>query len=216
MGEARPVIPGMNDPRQEGAIMSRIGPVNHPRPTVSVVIVTAGRRQCLPNCIASLRRQTYRPLELVVVVGPSKDGSHDYARSLTDAKVTQVDRLNVSFARNTGVRLASGDIIAFIDDDAIATTTWLEELVRVFEAEGPTCGGVAGLIVDENGPGRPVQAINNTIDDIGEPIAVRVMPQDFNDPDGDQFIYFTGGEHGHEPRGHPRRRRVRRELPVPL
>ena len=51
--------------------MSRIGPVNHQRPTVSVVIATAGRRQCLPNCIASLRRQTYRPLELVVVVGPS-------------------------------------------------------------------------------------------------------------------------------------------------
>ena len=79
------------------------------------------------------------------MVGPSKDGSYDYASSLTDVKVTRVDRLNASFARNTGVRLASGDIIAFIDDDAIATPTWLEELVRVFEAEGPTCGGVAGL-----------------------------------------------------------------------
>ena len=172
--------------------MSRIGPTPHQRPSVSVVIVTAGRRQCLPNCIASLRRQTYRPLELVVVVGPSKDGSRDYAMSLTDAKVTQVDRLNVSYARNTGVRLASGDIIAFIDDDAVATPTWIEELVSVFEAEGPTCGGVAGLVVDENSPGRPVQSMNNTIDDLGEPTPVRLIPSDFNDPDGNEYIYFMG------------------------
>ncbi len=172
--------------------MSRIGPVSRQCPTVSVVIATAGRRQCLPNCIASLRRQTYRPLELVVVVGPSKDGTHDYASSLTDAKVTRVDRLNASLARNTGVRLASGDIIAFIDDDAIATPTWLEELVRVFEAEGPTCGGVAGLVVNENGPGRPVQAMNNTINNLGEPIECRLAPSGFNDPDGDEFVYFMG------------------------
>ena len=173
--------------------MSQIVPVSRQCPTVSVVIVTAGRRQCLPNCIASLRGQTYRPLELVVVVGPSKDGSYAYASSLTDAKVTRVDRLNVSFARNTGVRLASGDIIAFIDDDVIATPTWLEELVRVFEAEGPTCGGVAGLVVNENGPGRPVQAMNNTINDLGEPIECRLAPSGFNDPESDEFIYFMGG-----------------------
>jgi glycogen(starch) synthase len=174
-------------------MMSRIGPADHTRPTVSVIIPTAGRRQCLPKCIASLRQQTYRPVELVIVVGPSKDGSHEYASSLTDVKVTHVDQLNASLARNAGVRLASGDILAFIDDDAIASRTWLEELVAVFDAEGPTCGGVAGLVVNENGPGRPVQAINNTIDDIGEPITVRLaFSSFFNDPEGNQFIYYTG------------------------
>lgn len=172
--------------------MSRIDPVNHRRPTVSVIIPTAGRRQCLPKCIASLRRQTYRPVELVVVVGPSKDGSHDYVSGLTDVKVTQVDRLNASLARNAGMRLASGDIFAFIDDDAVASPTWLEELVAVFEAEGPTCGGVAGLVVNENGPGRPVQARNNTVNDLGEAIECRLAPSGFNDPEGDEFIYFMG------------------------
>jgi glycosyltransferase involved in cell wall biosynthesis/GT2 family glycosyltransferase len=172
--------------------MSQNGPVAPNRPTVSVVIATAGRRQCLPKCIASLRRQTYTAVELVLVVGPSKDGSYEYASSLTDVKVTRVDRLNASFARNTGVRLASGDIIAFIDDDAIATPSWLEELVRVFEAEGPTCGGVAGLVVNENGPGRPVQAMNNTINDMGDPIECRIAPSGFNDPDGNEFTYFMG------------------------
>ena len=133
--------------------MSQIGRLIPQRPLVSVVIATAGRRQCLPKCIASLRRQTYRPVELVVVVGPSKDGSHDYASSLSDAKVTACRPIKRLFGQERRHALASGDVIAFIDDDAIATPTWLEELVGVFEAEGPICGGVAGLVVDENGPG---------------------------------------------------------------
>jgi glycogen synthase len=172
--------------------MSQTGCANCHRPTVTVVIATAGRRQSLPKCIESLRRQTYRPVELVVVVGPSKDGSRAYASSLSDAKVTYVDRLNASLARNVGMRLASGDVIAFIDDDAIATPTWLEELVRIFETEGPTCGGVAGVVVDENGQGRPVQAMNNTINDIGEPIQCRLAPSGFNDPRSTEFTYFMG------------------------
>jgi len=172
--------------------MSRIGPVSRQSLTASVVVVTTGRRRCLPNCIQSLRQQTYRPLELVIVAGPSTDGTHEYVSSLTDAKVTQVDRLNVSFARNAGVALASGDIVAFIDDDAVATPTWLEELVQIYEAEGPSCGGVAGVIIEENGPGRPVQAMNTTVNDLGDVTPCRLAHSGFNDPDGEQFIYFTG------------------------
>src|SRR3954465_15977772 len=99
--------------------------------TVSVVIITAGRRQCLPPCVESLRRQTYRPMEIVVVVGPSQDGTSGYASTLTDAKATYADKLTVAFARNEGVRRAGGEIIAFIDDDAVAHPRWLEELVGV-------------------------------------------------------------------------------------
>jgi len=160
--------------------------------TVSVVIITAGRRQCLPPCVESLRRQTYRHFEIVVVVGPSKDGSAGYANTLTDAKVLHVDKLNVAYARNAGVRHAAGDVIAFIDDDAVAHPRWLEELVEVFEREGPTCGGAGGYVVNENGHGRPLQALNNTIDDLGEPTELRLAPAGLNDPDGPEFNYFMG------------------------
>lgn len=160
--------------------------------TVTVVIITAGRRQCLPPCIESLRRQTYRPLEVVVVVGPSKDGSAGYASTLTDAKVYHVDKLNVAYARNEGVRRSGGDIIAFIDDDAVAHPRWLEEMVGVFEREGPSCGGVGGYVVNENGPGRPLQALNNTINDLGEPDELRLAPADHNDPEGPVWNYFMG------------------------
>lgn len=159
---------------------------------VSVVIITAGRRQCLPPCIDSLRRQTYSPLEIVVVVGPSKDGSQGYAKTLTDAKVCSVDKLNVAYARNEGVRQAGGEIIAFIDDDAVAHPRWLEELVSVFEREGPRCGGVAGFVINENGPGRPIQAFNNTINDLGEPKELRLAPPESFDPAAPEYTYFMG------------------------
>ena len=62
--EMRPQIFPVNDrKRQEGGIMSKKGPVDPHRPTVSVVIATAGRRQCLPKCIASLRRQMYTAVD---------------------------------------------------------------------------------------------------------------------------------------------------------
>ena len=158
----------------------------------SVVIITAGRRQCLPPCVESLRNQTYRPMEIVVVAGPSKDGSQGYASTLTDAKVCSVDKLNVAYARNEGVRQSGGDIIVFIDDDAVAHPRWLEELMQVFEREGPSCGGVGGQVINENGPGQPLQAFNNTINLLGEPDQVRLSPAETTDTARAEFTYFMG------------------------
>lgn len=161
-------------------------------PSVSVVIITAGRRQCLPACIASLRRQTYRPVELVVVVGPSKDGTTEYVRSLSDAKVVHVNRLNVAHARNAGIRECGGELIAFIDDDAVAGPTWLAEIASVFQREGPDCGGVGGWVVNENDRVRSVQARNPVIDEFGVPQPVRLSPGSFNDPAGRRFNFLMG------------------------
>jgi glycogen synthase len=47
-------------------------------------------------------------------------------------------------------------------------------------------------VVNENGPGRPVQSMNNTINVLGEPIEYRLAPSGYNDPDSEEFIYFMG------------------------
>ena len=159
---------------------------------VSVIVVTAGRRQCLPACIDSLQRQTYRPLEIVIVVGPSTDGTIDYVRSLDDVKHCQVDKLNISHARNQGLREASGEIIAFIDDDAVAHPFWVQDLIATFEQEGLDCGGVGGCVINEHAPGRPLQAFNNTIDDLGWPDEITLASGQHNDPQGTRFNYLMG------------------------
>lgn len=143
--------------------------------TVSIILITAGRMRCLPACIESLRQQTHRPIELVVVVGPSTDGTMEFIAGLPDVKWCAVDHLSTAHARNVGMKLAGGDRIAFIDDDAIASPTWLEELVAAMEEAGPSCGAVGGVVVNENDPFRPIQSRHATIDEFGAPDAFRLV-----------------------------------------
>src|SRR5438552_19189457 len=99
--------------------MTKHGPAGRSPLTVSVVICTANRHIPLQRTVEALRHQTYRPMEVVIVIGPCTDGTADYVATLTDVKVRCVERLVISCSRNEGIRAATGDLIAFIDDAAI-------------------------------------------------------------------------------------------------
>jgi len=115
--------------------------------TVSVVINTYNRAESLAVTLASLTQLDYPHLEVVVVNGPSTDGTEallaDYAGRV---KIDSCANRNLSESRNIGIRRASGDIVAFIDDDAYPDPGWLDALVEAFAwgevaaAGGPTFG----------------------------------------------------------------------------
>lgn len=100
--------------------------------TVSVVIPTYNRRERLAQALASVLQQT-RPVDEIVVVD---DGSTDDTREMLDEFVRQHSEMSVlvihqenrgpSAARNAGMYAASGDLIAFLDDDDI----WLPEKTK--------------------------------------------------------------------------------------
>lgn len=84
---------------------------------VSVIIPTYNRREFLPKAIASVVSQNH-PFELIVV----DDGSDDDTESLVpgdDPRIRYIRQLNkgAAAARNTGIRAASHDLIAFLDSD---------------------------------------------------------------------------------------------------
>lgn len=93
----------------------------------------------------SILTQTHDDIELVVVV----DGtSAVYERVVDDyghhEEITiECNDENVGLleSRNRGAELASGDVIAFIDDDAIADEKWVERLVRAYEEEDVVAAG---------------------------------------------------------------------------
>lgn len=87
---------------------------------VSVIVPTYNRALLLERAIQSVRCQTYERLEIIVVDDASKDDTAALVRSIDDARVRYIrhDRnRGGAAARNTGIRAARGEFIAFLDDD---------------------------------------------------------------------------------------------------
>ncbi len=114
---------------------------------VSVVICayTEARWDDLQASVASVRRQTAPPRQIVVVVDHNNALLQRACAELSGVSVLEnQEKRGLSGARNTGVRAAQGSLIAFLDDDAVAEPDWLELLVRA--CDDPTVLGCGGLI----------------------------------------------------------------------
>ena len=95
----------------------------------------------------ALRQQSYPRFEVVVVNGPSTDGTSELLGSFADrARLFDFAEASTSRARNLGVQQAAGDIVACIDDDAIPPSNWLEIMVTPFADE--RISSVGGPIFD--------------------------------------------------------------------
>lgn len=109
-------------------------------PLVSVILCTYSpdMYEHFREAAESVLDQTYNNLELMVVVdGSGKVGNHiqmDFGdREEVVIHVNQRNR-GLLESRNTGAKHASGDIIAFMDDDAVADDRWIEEIVDTYQA----------------------------------------------------------------------------------
>ena len=115
-------------------------------PTVSVVICayTVRRWQALLEAAESVARQTHRALETIVVIDHEQELLGRARATLAEARVIEnTGPQGLSGARNSGVDAASGEIVAFLDDDAVADDRWLEELAGVFT--DPAVVGAGGV-----------------------------------------------------------------------
>jgi glycosyltransferase involved in cell wall biosynthesis len=90
------------------------------KPTVSVVIPTHNRAALLARAIRSVQGQTYPYLEIIIVDDASIDNTRELVESLDDKRIRYLrheTNLGGSAARNTGIHAATGEVIAFLDDD---------------------------------------------------------------------------------------------------
>ena len=115
---------------------------------VSVIVstYTKDRWKDVLRCIESLKNQTIKPYEIILVLDPIDDLVNFYRDKLSnDIKIVKSDGFGLSKARNKGVLEAKGDIIAFIDDDAWADKFWLERMVKNYSDR--EVYGVGGRII---------------------------------------------------------------------
>lgn len=119
------------------------------RPKVSVVVVSRGRPVELSLCLRALAQVQYDGFEIIVVADRAGlDAVH--AEGLEHRiKSVSCDVENISVARNLGLDQAAGEVIAFIDDDAVPEPTWLAYLVAPFVHE--TVAATGGYVRGRNG-----------------------------------------------------------------
>lgn len=98
---------------------------------VSVIIVSRHRAAVLRRCLLALSQQDHTHFEVIVVADPDGIGAAQSTGIVL--KSVPYDEANISTARNIGLAQAAGEIVAFIDDDAIAEPTWLSRLTAGFE-----------------------------------------------------------------------------------
>lgn len=129
----------------------------------SVIVVSRHRRDSLERCLRALEWQDH-PFELVLVADPA---ALDLRPDLPIKRVG-FDEANISAARNAGLAQAAGDVVLFIDDDALAEPGWVGALLapfadpRVIAAAGFTRGPdglnwqVRAERIDASGRTRPL------------------------------------------------------------
>ena len=112
--------------------------------TVSLVIPLYNKGEHVAACLRSALAQSHPAMELLVIDDGSTDGSAAQVLALNAPSVRLVSQPNagVSVARNRGIALARGDVVAFLDADDLLHPDYLATLVRLwqtFPAAGMAC-----------------------------------------------------------------------------
>jgi glycosyltransferase involved in cell wall biosynthesis len=120
-----------------------IDPLSAALPPISV-IVCRGAAKDLDECLARLRRLTYREFELIVVeYGPSRPSCTRFEHP--DIRHVDAGESNLAGARNRGVAAAKHDVVAFIDQDGFPDPQWLHAVGRALSSRHiqAVCGLIA-------------------------------------------------------------------------
>ena len=142
-------------------------PLDRPWPRMSVVVCSYNGARTIRECLEGLRKLEYPNFEVIVVDDGSQDGTAVIANEF-GFRVISTEQRGLSHARNTGLAAATGEIVAYLDDDAYPDPHWLTYLAAAFLSTAHAgVGGLNiappgdGLIADcvANAPGNPVHIL---------------------------------------------------------
>lgn len=116
--------------------------------TFSLVVNTTDRAGPLKTLLRALEHQSDSRFEVIVVVGPTRDNTLEVLQEYRDrVRILRCPDANLSQSRNVGLLAARGDMVAYIDDDAVPSRRWLEQLALLFQyPQLDATGGTAYLV----------------------------------------------------------------------
>jgi len=108
--------------------------------TISVIIPACGCEKTLPETLTSIQLSSFQPLEIIIV----NDGASDKIASIADdfqaKNINIVPRRGPAHARNDGARRAKGNILLFLDADALIPSDWLSIAVKTLDENSQLAG----------------------------------------------------------------------------
>ena len=131
-------------------------PPHLPWPRVSVVVCTYNGSRTIRDCLDGASRLAYPDYEVIVVDDGSSDATAVIARQY-DCRLIQTENRGLASARNSGLAAATGDIIAYLDDDAYPDPDWLTYLAATFLRTG--YAGVGGPNIAPPGDGPIAECV---------------------------------------------------------
>lgn len=121
--EARNMVDGLDELATAPPVSAR---------NISVVICTRNRAEALVDCLRSVETQRSAPGEVIVVDNSDDGNARATCGQFPKVRYVREPRPGLSVARNTGVRLAREEIVAFTDDDVDVHPGWTGEIARAF------------------------------------------------------------------------------------
>jgi GT2 family glycosyltransferase len=136
-------------------------------PYISVAVCSYNGSRTIRECLEGLKRLEYPNFEVIVI----DDGSTDLTAAIAgeyNCQIVRIENAGLSSARNIGLRVAKGEIIAYLDDDAVPDRHWLYHLAATFRATNhaavggpniapPHSNAVADCV--DNAPGGPIHVL---------------------------------------------------------
>lgn len=125
-------------------------------PRFSVIVNTYHRVSRLKETLAALLALRWSRYEIIVVTGPSEDGTLALVTALQEQhpniQVCTCEVVNLAVSRNIGLSVASGDWIAFTDDDALPEPDWLCQFAaHIVGHQAIPLGAIGGFVYDHSG-----------------------------------------------------------------
>lgn len=128
-------------------------------PRVSVIVPVFNGASNILKTVECLAGQQLTPHEIIVVDDGSTDGTSALLRGVEGIRYVRKENGGPASARNSGVRAAAGEFVAFTDSDCLPDPAWLSKLLGGFD--GDAVGGVGGVVrsADRSVTGQYVDAI---------------------------------------------------------
>lgn len=103
-------------------------------PTVSIIILNYNGLDFLKDCISSIRKQTYKNIEIIVTDNNSSDGTLEFLKTKKEVVlVSHDDNYGYAKANNDGAEVATGEFLFFLNNDTVLYPDCIEQLVQNFE-----------------------------------------------------------------------------------